>query len=1404
MGIKAIIEHKLDTLSETGDDKLFEQVGNICIQEIIKQQKIVFPHSGNPYGGDGGVDGFILNMEFKNPRIAYSTSKDWKRKLNHDAGHENAKNYDGMIFCSSREINQREIEKAEIEFSHSFGYPIRIIVKSQLVRLIENLSDCLNLLGIPTELNKLEIQYLAKHNQFGERRDMLSRYVQRRIVKKRDVSDTSSSESSILLSEYIKNPADVSVMISPAGYGKTGALEQVCNYILSNAEIYTIPPVYLPVSKYSSGSLHNMIDDIVGHSPDYELRDAILFIDGIDELPDEELRNLVNDLNSWKRNGSLKRKLFLAGRTNEFSSEALRPLGTISYVFLKKPSEDDIDQLIGSRIKKKEDRLSIKSYIIQNFYGANMFFIDKALLFFERKDKLPSAQWELLEFVATKDVCSILRTENPELKPIEQEAFNCIFRKTDYITINCKQINIDSFSHRYVIEYLAAKYLSSYPARPFLKIVTADKKYILPWIKNTVGLSLSLMANNREETKLNYLFSALSSEFFNLDTLIKCDSPNLDRNLKKRLIEKTTEFMLASYDVYGLDKDYCRLFFDPTIKDDNLNWLASRIDIEMDPSTQETLFHIIFNLSLNNRTDIPHSFVLYLKNKLFNFINREDNSTFYGLISTILYCLAILSEKGLFSKDEISILIDFLNTRYWKHECFNNTCRIITKCCIVPSLSDFCKLVEIYLRICDFTEKNTIAQYVPDQIDDEFDLPSIELQYTDDFHPLALNVFKANPNCFWMTMRQVINACNDNPRERDYNEDEKILTTLSKALIEIPDLRCLEKEKLDLVLDVFMINPYSKNSFRNAIMEKTTELVAQLFSMILDEWESSDQRIEYHSVFRDFILEMTKNKNLFLYVVTKQKLSQEDFENRIGILSYFSSKDDESFSCLTESNQKRAFDNLTASHDYENNRKRHEDMIASSIHQIFDIDKNIFEISRVFNSIGKDVLAFDDISRVDIDAESGMHKNDLSPFSLFYLLEMVREDKESITEQKATEFWKEKTGWKTIIFLVKFMRLHNLSYTLLKPEELDFIRSWTAETLEKNPLRDGNDKLLYSHVFISILMNDQVMGNSLNSSIYPIKENIKGFISAGILRMLDAGYVDPQNATIDYLETYFSKGEIISHISENMDSILGNRHAMLGVGKYLSDNCSAETIPLYDYSAIKHKLVEYIRSNFSEPDYDIIIFDKFFNVNEITSDIFPVDLYLKSLKFDEKKNRYDNNLAAHFLKIHRERTDAEKAHINTVMKRRFKNSSSTDEKKYIAELLLNYDHSCHCTFNWYAQLLLKNDSTKINEFLTHNDFYFCNSIFAIRNLKKLFINYGSGTKDKSMAIRSIISNSATSIIKDSKHSTIAFAIVMRMLQDLHKKTNSDSILRLKLRCINEFTNRQEAHYSKNNTNKTAS
>ncbi len=328
MGIKALIEHKLDTLSETGDDKLFEQVGSICIQEIIKQQKIVFPHSGNPYGGDGGVDGFILDMEFKNPRIAYSTRKDWKRKLNHDAGHENAENYDGMIFCSSREINQREIEKAEKEFSHSFGYHIRIIVKSQLVRLIENLPDCLNLLGIPTELNKLEIQYLAKRNQFGEKKDNLSHYVHRRIVNNSDESDTSSSETSILLSEYVKNPPNVTVMMSPAGYGKTGALEQVCNYILSNAEIYMFPPVYLPVSKYIAGSLHNMIDDIVGRSPDYELRDALLFIDGIDELPDEGLRNLINDLNSWRRNGSLKRKLFLAGRTNEFSSEALESLTT--------------------------------------------------------------------------------------------------------------------------------------------------------------------------------------------------------------------------------------------------------------------------------------------------------------------------------------------------------------------------------------------------------------------------------------------------------------------------------------------------------------------------------------------------------------------------------------------------------------------------------------------------------------------------------------------------------------------------------------------------------------------------------------------------------------------------------------------------------------------------------------------------------------------------------------------------------------------------------------------------------------------------------------------------------------------------------------------------------------------
>ena len=198
-------------------------------------------------------------------------------------------------------------------------------------------------------------------------------------------------------------------------------------------------------------------------------------------------------------------------------------------------------------------------------------------------------------------------------------------------------------------------------------------------------------------------------------------------------------------------------------------------------------------------------------------------------------------------------------------------------------------------------------------------------------------------------------------------------------------------------------------------------------------------------------------------------------------------------------------------------------------------------------------------------------------------------------------------------------------------------------------------------------------------------------------------------------------------------------------------------------------------------------FDQFFEVNGIRSDTFPIKLYLDNLKFKNEDNRYENNLAAHFLKIHRKRTDAENSFINTVLKRRFNKSKSIQEKKYIAELLLHYDHSCHRIFNWYAKLLLNDDSTTISEFLTHNNMHYCNSLFAVQSLKKLFQKYGNRTNDKSMAIRSIIYDSATNIIKDSAFRKISFAVIMNMLQHLHKTMNSDTILRLQLRCINEYT-----------------
>jgi hypothetical protein len=125
-----------------------------------------------------------------------------------------------------------------------------------------------------------------------------------------------------------------------------------------------------------------------------------------------------------------------------------------------------------------------------------------------------------------------------------------------------------------------------------------------------------------------------------------------------------------------------------------------------------------------------------------------------------------------------------------------------------------------------------------------------------------------------------------------------------------------------------------------------------------------------------------------------------------------------------------------------------------------------------------------------------------------------------------------------------------------------------------------------------------------------------------------------------------------------------------------------------------------------------------------------------------------------------------------------------------------YDHSYHKSFNWYAELLLKDDSTTINETITHNEHYYCNSLLCLLNLKKLWVKYEHKNGEKSSAIRSIISNSVINIVKDSKHKRIAFFIIMRFVGLLGKTSDPYRIIRLKQQCILVLSNSLESAYKK--------
>ncbi|MCZ8345793.1 MAG: hypothetical protein O9346_05190 [Leptospiraceae bacterium] len=753
MVIDSILRYTLAGLNNlNGGYKIFENLCSDLVKKCIDEKFL--RSSGSDSGGDGGVDGWSKD-KVGYIKYAFSIDRKYSQKLKTEILKMKDSKYYKLVYITNQEIKSRNKERI---YKINNIITLELFDLDDLVEFIKENPVLNRIIDLPSVLNEITIEYLKTKKHVSEFTNNLHYSIPRKVY---ELNPNFDDLKSLSLIEYCKNLPTFTILESRAGYGKTICLKTLHQDILKGEVEVNIPPVFIPLKNYSIGSLNAMIDKGMFASGDYQVQDAILLLDGYDEVREDWRYNLLKEINQLVLLNSYIRKVILSVRENEYNIIEFKDQEWVDLriIRLTPINENDVDLIFQKNGLITED---IKMFKENSFFLGlqdHIFYVIQFIDYFKTNKSISKNIIDLFNFLIDKEIHKIFRVKSENSKTIESMESVALFMTLHQrMSLNQEEIPSDlidslqsnkfEFSHNNIKEFLAARIISRQNKETIIRIVAKGKK-LIPFMSNTFGFVLNLL--NQKDGRYS-LFEELVQNFLHEDgnakRLLLIESEKITPMMNFKILKATLNQEAKSGSAWELPSLLASYCLREDVKEENVHYIISQINKPI--TTNEFSFYatILRILIIQNNLKLNVEQENNIINLLLYYLNHKDFQNYSEEIEDLLSIVCDFKIWKTYDYEELQSIKEKVLAIVGKDLIFDKFCRILMSFKIdIP--------IDLYFDLLNFilpkklNENHQMANPVSWQVSDQDKLNIFSIIYWDEFFSLTAKYLALHPQYLW-------------------------------------------------------------------------------------------------------------------------------------------------------------------------------------------------------------------------------------------------------------------------------------------------------------------------------------------------------------------------------------------------------------------------------------------------------------------------------------------------------------------------------------------------------------------------------------------------------------------------------------------------------------------------------